>query len=52
MMHFLLEWDFATAAREFDEGMARNPSTLGQALASWFPWERASTPRRRPSRNA
>ena len=39
MMHFLLDWDFATAAREFDEGMARNPSTLGQALASWFPWE-------------
>jgi serine/threonine-protein kinase len=39
MMHFLLDWDFATAQREFDEGMARNPTTLGQALASWFPWE-------------
>jgi serine/threonine-protein kinase len=39
MAHFLVDWDFATAAREFDEGMARNPTTLGQALASWFPWE-------------
>jgi serine/threonine-protein kinase len=39
MMHFLLDWDFATAAEEFRLGMARHPTTLAQAVYSWFPWE-------------
>ena len=39
MMHFLLDWDFTTAAEEFRRGMERNPTTLAQALYSWFPWE-------------
>ena len=39
MMHFLLDWDFATAAEEFRRGMERHPSTFAQALYSWFPWE-------------
>jgi serine/threonine-protein kinase len=38
MMHFLLDWDFATAADEFRGGMERNPTTLAQGLYSWFPW--------------
>ncbi|HEY6061610.1 MAG TPA: serine/threonine-protein kinase [Gemmatimonadales bacterium] len=38
MMHYLLDWDFATAGQEFTSGMARNPTTLAQALYSWFPW--------------
>jgi len=38
MMHYLLDWDFATAAEEFRLGMDRNPTTLAQALYSWYPW--------------
>ena len=38
MMHYLLDWDFATAQEEFATGMERNPTTLAQALYSWFPW--------------
>ena len=38
MMHYLLDWDFATAAEEFRAGMERNPTTLAQGLYSWFPW--------------
>jgi eukaryotic-like serine/threonine-protein kinase len=38
MMHYLLDWDFTTAGQEFTSGMERNPTTLAQALYSWFPW--------------
>jgi len=38
MMHYLLDWDFATAGDEFRRGMERKPTTLAQALYSWFPW--------------
>jgi serine/threonine-protein kinase len=38
MMHYLLDWDFATAGDEFRRGMERNPTILAQALYSWFPW--------------
>lgn len=38
-MHFLLDWNFALAAEEFRLGMDRKPTTLAQALYSWFPWE-------------
>lgn len=36
MMHYLLDWDFVTAAEEFKSGMERNPTILAQALYSWF----------------
>jgi serine/threonine-protein kinase len=38
MMHYLLDWDFATAGDEFRRGMERKPTALAQALYSWFPW--------------
>ena len=39
MARFLVDWDFTGAEALFDSGMQRNPSTQGQALYSWFPWE-------------
>lgn len=38
MVHYLLDWDFATAAGEFRLGMERNPTLLAQGLYSWFLW--------------
>jgi len=39
MVSFLLDWDFAKAEEQFKLGMSRKPTTLAQALYSWFPWE-------------
>ena len=39
MARFLVDWDFAGAEAEFKRGLERNPSTLGQAVYSWYPWE-------------
>jgi serine/threonine-protein kinase len=39
MARFLVDWDFTGAEALFDSGMQRNPSTQGQAVYSWFPWE-------------
>jgi serine/threonine-protein kinase len=39
MMRFLLDWDFTKADAELRRGMERNPTTLAQAFAVFFPWE-------------
>ncbi|HEX5819039.1 MAG TPA: hypothetical protein VFY20_09180, partial [Gemmatimonadales bacterium] len=39
MMHFVVEWDFGAAERDFAQGMARNPTTLAQSLHGWYLWE-------------
>jgi serine/threonine-protein kinase len=39
MMRFLLDWDFTKADEEITRGMDRNPTTIAQAFAVYFPWE-------------
>ena len=39
MMRFLLDWDFTKADEEINRGMDRNPTTIAQAFAVYFPWE-------------
>ena len=39
MMRFLLDWNFTKADEEITRGMDRNPTTIAQAFAVYFPWE-------------
>ena len=38
MARLLRDWDFAAAGQTFEEGVRKNPSTMGLAVYAWYPW--------------
>ena len=38
MARLLRDWDFAAAGQSFEEGVRKNPSTMGLAVYAWYPW--------------